>query len=80
VGTIYHVYRQLEAEGAFTFIGGSGSKKFTDTGVPSGVATIVYRIQAVRSTAIGVDAEFIVRFGTTTGGGVMTTVTPKLAA
>ncbi len=83
VGVIYHVYRQLEAVGDFTFVGGSGKKEFTDTTVPSGIATIVYKIQAVRSSAIGIDAEFIVRFGTAAGGAMTATVTaasPKLAA
>ena len=68
-GTIYHVYRRLEGEAEFKFIGGSGPKKFTDATIPAGTATIVYKLQAVRSTAVGPVAEFIVNFGTTAGGG-----------
>ncbi|HEV2296741.1 MAG TPA: hypothetical protein VGR35_23065 [Tepidisphaeraceae bacterium] len=82
-GVIYHVYRQLGAVGEFTFVGGSGKKEFTDASVPSGIATIVYKVQGVRTTAIGVAAEFIVRFGTTASGAMTATVTqasPKLAA
>ena len=82
-GVLYHVYRQLNATGDFTFIGGSGKREFTDASVPSALAMIVYKIQAVRTTAIGLAAEFIVRFGTTESGAMTATVSessPKLAA
>lgn len=82
-GTIYHVYRQLEATGDFTFVGGSGSRKFTDTTIPSGLTQVVYRIQGVRSSAIGLAGEFIVKFGAGTGVGTTSMslpVSPKLAA
>jgi hypothetical protein len=84
-GVLYHVYRQIEAVGDFTFIGGSGNRKFVDASLPMGTQTVVYKIQGVRTTSMGDEAEFIVRFGTTASGDVMTTVTaksaePKLAA
>jgi hypothetical protein len=82
-GTIYHVYRKLDGESEMTFIGGCGGRKFIDATLPMGVSTVVYKVQAVRSTAIGAAAQFIVQFGTTSTGAVMTTVTaasPKLAA
>jgi hypothetical protein len=82
-GTIYHVYRQLEATGEFTFVGGTGTRKFTDTTIPSGLTQVVYQIQAVRSSAIGIAAEFIVKFGTGAGAGTTAMslpVAPKLAA
>lgn len=82
-GVLYHVYRQLGATGEFTFIGGTGKKEFTDASVPSGLATIVYKVQGVRTTAIGVAGEFIIRFGTTASGAMTATVSqasPKLAA
>jgi hypothetical protein len=82
-GVIYHVFRQLGAEGEFTFIGGSGAKKFADGSVPAGTAMVVYQIQAIRSSAIGVANEFIVRFGTGGAGAGIASVTqaaPKMAA
>jgi hypothetical protein len=82
-GVIYHVYRQLEAAGEFTFIGGTGNKTFPDATVPAGTSTVVYKIQGVRSSSIGVAGEYIVRFGTSSSGATTATVTaatPKLAA
>ena len=81
-GTIYHIYRQENASGPFTFIGGSGSKTFLDATVPAGVGTVVYKIQAVRSTALGTAGEFLVRFGTSSSGTMTASVeaAPKLAA
>ena len=68
-GTLYHVFRKVgTAPGEFTFVGGSGSRTFVDGTVPSGVATIVYQVQAARTTAVGDAAEFVVNFGVGTGG------------
>jgi hypothetical protein len=84
-GVLYHVYRQIEATGDFAFLGGSGNRKFVDSSVPSGIQTIVYKIQGVRTNAIGEEAEFIVRLGTSPSGQMTAMVTakgaePKLAA
>jgi hypothetical protein len=81
-GVIYHVYRRIGMAGDFTFVGGTGNKKFLDTTVPSAVATVVYKVQGVRSTSMGTAAQFIVSFGTTGEGAITATVVPapKLAA
>ena len=85
-GTLYHVYRKVgTAPGEFTFIGGSGARSFIDATVPSGAATIVYQVQAARTTSVGTAAEFIVNFGTNSAGAMTASVTqaptaPKMAA
>jgi hypothetical protein len=83
VGTMYQVARRVGgATGPFVAIGGSGVKSFTDATVPAGVAAVTYQITAVRSTATGVAAQFVVNFGVG-GMGEMTSnvvAAPKLAA
>ena len=81
-GTIYQISRRTGAAGAFVSVGGSGARTFVDAGVPSGVASVTYQIVAVRSTAIGVAAQFTVNFGVTGSGEMMASVVsaPKLAA
>lgn len=68
-GTIYQVWRRLGLSGDFDYLGGSGGREFTDTDLPAGTAIATYRIQAVRTTAFGVAAQFIVNFGV--DGGTM---------
>jgi len=87
-GTIYQIFRRVGTSGTdFTYLGGTGQRSFMDTTVPGGATCLTYQLQAARSTAVGNFAQFIVNFGTNTGGG--TTVqsveptpagTPKLAA
>ena len=85
-GTLYHVYRKVgTAPGEFTFIGGSGARTFVDGTVPSGVPTIVYQVQAARTTAVGDAAEFVVNFGVGASGSMTASVdespsAPKMAA
>ena len=80
-GVIYQVFRSTDGGANFTYVGGSGSKKFVDATVPAGTASLVYRIQAVRSTAAGPWATFLVMFGVGTGGQMGATVAEaKLAA
>ena len=67
-GTIYQVSRKIGAQGAWTMIGGAGEKKFLDNSVPAGVATVSYRVQAVRSTQKGTANDFTVNFGVGGGG------------
>jgi hypothetical protein len=55
--------------GAFAPIGSVGRRKFTDATVPAGVASVTYQIRAVRSTATGPAAQFVVNFGAEAGGG-----------
>jgi hypothetical protein len=66
---IYQVYRKVEATGEYTYIGGSGQRKFTDATLPSGLSSVMYQIQGCRSTAVGDVAQFVVNFGTTGSGG-----------
>lgn len=90
-GTLYHVFRSATgASDDYDFVGGAGEKKFTDSTVPSGTSIVYYKIQAVRTTAIGVAGEFIVRFGNGAGEGITVsaltptggapTPAPKMAA
>ena len=84
-GTMYQIYRAVGAGTEFTYLGGSGEKNFTDTTVPAGATRLTYQIQAVRSTAVGMWAEFVVNFGTNAGGAITASVTegtpaPKMAA
>jgi hypothetical protein len=84
-GTLYHVYRRTGAVGAFDFIGGAGTRKYTDLTVPSSVASVTYKIQAARTTVMGLAAEFIVNFGVSSGGTMTASVVegptgPKMAA
>jgi hypothetical protein len=62
-GTMYQVYRALGIDGEPVFLGTTGKKKFTDATLPAGVRTVCYRIVAVRSTARGEMAEFLVNLG-----------------
>ena len=84
VGTLYQLNRKVDAETEFTYIGGVGTKKFTDATVPAGAKTITYQIQAVRSTAVGEPAQFNVNFGVSGGGEVTASIeappAPRMAA
>jgi hypothetical protein len=83
-GEIYQVYRKVDATGDYEYLGGSGERKFIDLTVPQGVPSVMYQIQGTRSTSVGLEANFTVNFGTTSGGGGMMTAsvvntTPKPA-
>jgi hypothetical protein len=84
VGTIYQIARRIGATGAFVPLTGVGTRSFTDTTIPAGTASVTYQITAVRTTAVGVPALFIVNFGTGAGGEMVASVVaasaPKLAA
>ncbi len=81
-GTIYQIWRRLDSETEFSYVGGAGGKTFVDATVPAGSTSIMYKMQAVRSTAAGPWATFTVLFGTGAGGGMTASLetTPKLAA
>ncbi len=66
-GAVYQIWRRIGGVGEFTYLGGVGSKKFTDTTVPVSSTQVQYQIQAVRSTSMGEFALFIVNFGSDTG-------------
>jgi hypothetical protein len=79
-GTMYQVWREIDG-GPMVYVGGSGSKTFTDTTVPAGSAVVTYNVQAVRSTATGAWATFVVTFGNTGATPTVTETKPvKIAA
>lgn len=80
-GLIYQVWRRIGDTGEFSYIGGVGGKEFVDSSVPGGASSIVYKIQAVRSTAAGPWATFTVLFGVgSTGEPTASVSTLKAAA
>ncbi len=78
-GTVYQVSRSLDGGASFTYIGGTGPKRFIDETVPAGSASMMYKIQAVRSTAVGPVATFTVMFGVSSAGTMMAGVRPRSA-
>jgi len=81
-GTIYQVWRRDTPTGDFNYLGGTGSKSFDDATIPAGSGGVTYQIQAVRSTAVGLWAQFNVNFGVSSGGEMTASVVsaPKIAA
>ena len=83
-GTTYQISRRTGATGDFVMLTTVGSRSFIDPTIPAGTPTVTYRIQALRSTAIGSAAFFIVNFGVAPGGEMTASVVdveaPKLAA
>jgi hypothetical protein len=78
VGTIYEVKRAAGG-GSMEFVGASGVKTFTDDTLPMGASPVTYQITAVRSTARGNPAQFVVNFGTGGGGLTIASITPSSA-
>lgn len=76
-GTIYEVKRQLNG-GTMQFVGATGVKTFVDDTLPSGATPVTYQITAVRSTARGNPAQFIVNFGMGGGGLTIASVSPEM--
>jgi hypothetical protein len=84
-GVIYQVHRRANNATDWTFAGATGSRKFLDQTLPAGAAAaggVTYQVTAVRSTAAGNPAQFVVNFGTGGSGEATATVAsaPKLAA
>lgn len=85
-GTIYQIYRAVGSSEDFAYLGGVGTRKYTDSTVPAGATRLTYQIQAARSTAVGLWATFIVSFGSGGGSGaasvesVNAAMAPKMAA
>lgn len=84
-GTMYQVSRRLGLSGDFAPIGASGTRSFVDATVPAGTPVVTYQIQAARSTAVGLAAQFVVNLGVGAAGEVTASVVstggaPKLAA
>lgn len=62
-GTLYQIYRSIEGSSAQAYLGGSGTKEFIDSTLPRGCGSVTYSIQAIRTSAFGVAANFTVHFG-----------------
>lgn len=67
-GTMYQVERQVALRGSadpqrFEFLGVTGQKRYRDTSLPAGCASVTYKVRAIRSTAKGDVAMHTVRFG-----------------
>lgn len=86
-GTVYEIKRRIAGDGQgigrrcrAEYIGASGVRSFVDDSLPAGTASATYLITAVRSTARGETAAFIVNFGVTGGVGQQAAIQPALAA
>ncbi len=81
-GTIYQLWRRIGFDGEFVYIGGSGTREFTDETLPAGSSMVTYQIVAWRSTTQGPAAQFNVNFGVGPSGLGMTvaSVTPEETA
>jgi hypothetical protein len=63
-GTVYQIWRKIGG-GEFVYLGMTGRKRFVDETLPAGSSSIMYQIQAMRSTVAGPCATFNVNFGVT---------------
>ncbi len=80
--TVYRVYRTISGQPQ-TYLGDIGGRKYIDDSLPAGATEVTYAIQGVRSTAVGMWGNFIVKFGTNAGGQQTASIAqsaPKLAA
>jgi hypothetical protein len=69
-GTMYQIWRRIAPPGAageFQHLGVAGSRKFVDMTIPAGSPQVTYRVQAVRTKAVGAYAEFGVNLGAVSG-------------
>lgn len=74
---VFMVRRKLQGESAWTLIGGSGSREFTDVTLPAGVDSVTYSITAQRGSVSGVAS---IPLQISFGGGGSTVQAVKLAA
>ncbi len=79
-GSVYAIYRALDGSGVFTNLGGTNLKRFTDSTVPEGTSSIVYRVQAIRSTGTSDWGILNVAFGGGASGMFVTEGKPLKAA
>lgn len=65
-GVTYEVRRRdgTSQSEPFNFVLNALERKFTDDTIPHGTSSVVYRVQAIRSTGRGSPAVFLVIFGT----------------
>lgn len=59
---VYEILRRFGA-GAFAFAGNAHERSYIDDSIPEGAAPVTYQITAVRTTARGNPAQFLVNFG-----------------
>jgi hypothetical protein len=64
-GTMYQVHRRLGEGKPFEYVGTAGERKYVDTSVPAGTASVTYQVRAVRSKSVGPWATFNVNLGST---------------
>ncbi|HEV2295504.1 MAG TPA: hypothetical protein VGR35_16765 [Tepidisphaeraceae bacterium] len=83
-GTIYQIWRRVGGETEFTYLGGSGAKRYVERAIPAGVTSLTYQVQAVRSKSAGPRAQYTVNFGAGAGATMTAAATaaqaPKIAA
>ena len=73
-GTVYQIYRKLPLETTFSVIGSTGSrlKEFSDTSVPSAIASVTYQIRAQHAEKFSLfSSQVTVQFGGTDGVAAM---------
>ena len=72
----------LAGESAYTIVGGSGNKTFTDESLPLGTDSVQYIVTAIRGSVNGTPSNaFTVQFGVSGNGfAVNGTANVKLAA
>jgi hypothetical protein len=79
-GTVYQIERRVGGGGgeggAFTFLGSTGKRSWTDETLPANSGPVTYRVTAVRSTARGVSNQFTEDFGVSSSGEMTATVAP----
>jgi hypothetical protein len=67
-GVIYQLYRRVDSTGEYHYIGGAGQRKFVDTTLPAGAASVTYMVQGTRSTSVGDAAQYTVNLGVAAAG------------
>lgn len=85
-GTAYIVRRRTSTTGAFTFIGVTGSKNYTDESFIAGPDSVQYTVQAQRAGVSGIESAIVtinfgrVGLGLTVTGATLEPSQSKLAA
>ena len=73
-GTVYQIYRKLFGETTFSVIGNVGSrlKEFSDTTVPSAIASVIYQVRGQHAEKFSLfSSQVTVQFGGTDGVAAM---------
>jgi hypothetical protein len=81
-GTVWTVRRKLATESAWTIVGATGLRKFTDETLPlgGGGGEVQYVVQGQRAQSVGLPSTpFVVQFGVGGGGGGLTIASQFMA-